>query len=464
MLCVCLVFGLLFASSPLSYADDLYNIDVPFTYDEFYSFNDYLEAVESYAESSSGVSTYGTIDSSELTSENVSVRIYAGPYANWYTEESFSSTADLAYTKTFAISSLQSNLQNIGASNAKKPAVVFNSYFNPLWGYTVTYSLADDSSVSNSVLDFDLNFDGDTAYLVNNTAAQLVYNNSSFSNLGTVTVSSLSWAKNLVGSMPSLVGAGGAYNVSSNGTTYWIGGLHNTLSFIGITTSGEQISLGVYEDTTGGKYSIKLPSDVEFNSFVFDMSYYYASDGFPSSTYYSGYVFPYMYKCDFSGSITFNQNSVISGALSGILAWLKSIFNAITELPQKTADLVVNGVKSLFVPSSDAIMATFDTLKSTAESKLGFLYSIFQMVYDLFNSLASGLTDPMETLTIPRLSLPFKYVTGGELIIWEEMTFDIMPKGLEVLRDLVKLLTSLVLITATMSHCIDYFRGFFKKE
>lgn len=446
--------------SPVSYADDLYNVDVPFSPDEFYSFNDYLEAVQSYVESSSGVSTYGTIDSSALTSQNVSVRIYAGPYANWYTEESFSSTADLAYTKTFAISSLQSNLQRIGASNAKNPSYVFNNYFNPLWGYTVTYTLADDATVSNSVLDFDLNFDGDTAYLVNNTAAQLVYSNSSFS--GVSTTSSLSDYKNLSGSMPSLVGAGGSYTVASNGTTYWVGGLHNTLSFIGITTSGEQISLGVYEDTTGGKYSLKLPSDVEFKSFIFDMSYYYASDGFPNSTYYSGYIFPYMYKCDFSGSITFNQNSVISGALSGILAWLKSIFNAITELPQKTADLVVAGIKTLFVPSSDAIMATFDTLKSTAESKLGFLYTIFQMVYDLLNSVVSGVVNPMETLTIPAFSLPWS--NGTSLVLWNEMTFDIMPVGLEVLRDLVKLLTSFVLITATMSHCIDYFRGFFKKE
>ena len=109
-------------------------------------------------------------------------------------------------------------------------------------------------------------------------------------------------------------------------------------------------------------------------------------------------------------------------------------------------------------------MATFDGLKTMAETKLGFLYSIFQMVYDLFNSLVTGVTNPMQTLTIPRFAFPFALADGGDICLWEEMTFDILPSGMEVLHNLVKTVTSIVIVLATMSHCVDYFRAVFKKE
>lgn len=467
-LCVLLLFVLfsLYAVPVLAADNESFDYtDLPFTEDDFDSFDEYLQAVNMYLDPESAIMPLGTIDSSELTSENVTVRIYAGPYANWYTEETFASNADLAYTKTFAISSMQSNLNRIGASNAKRPDVVFNSYFNPLWGYTVTYNLADDSTVSNSVLDFELNFDGDTAYSVNNQAACLVYTTSSFSSLSSTTTSA-SWVKNLYGSMPSLVGAGGAYNVSSNGTTYWIGAMHNTLSFIGITTSGEQVSLGSYEDTTGGKYSIKLPKDTEFKSFVFDMSYYYASDGFPDSDYWSGYYFPYMYKCDFSGSITFNQNSAITGALNGIITWLKSIFSAIQSLPTQIANLIIDGIKSLFVPTAEDLSSVFETATGKLEERLGFVYQITTWLFDLFDTLISASTNTQDTITLPKLALPWENVPewaqlpNNELLIWNEQEFKVIPEGAESLQTIVKTLTSLWAVLSLVACCVDSYHDF----
>lgn len=79
--------GLLCALSPSSYADDSYNLDLPFTLDEFDNFDQYTQAINMYLNPDDAIVPAGTVDSGELGTENVTVRIYAGPYANWFTEE-----------------------------------------------------------------------------------------------------------------------------------------------------------------------------------------------------------------------------------------------------------------------------------------------------------------------------------------------------------------------------------------
>ena len=468
LLSACLVFGLLFVSSPSSYAEEIYNIDVPFTLEDFDSFDEYTEAINMHLNPEDYIAPQGTVDSGELGTENVTVRLYAGPYADWYIEQNFSSSADLAYTKTFAVTSIKSNLKNVAASTARKPATFLNSYFKPLFGYTCTFNLKDGETVTGGTVDFELDFSGDTAYAVSNAACQATWSSSSFSDVKSA-VPTTNWPSitNLFGSMTSLIGKGGySYLSTSSGNSVFVGAMHNELSFIGMTSDGEAVDLSSYTDTTGGKYRVKLPSDMEFTAFVFDMEYYYTdSSSFVSpGSNYTNYYFPYMFKANFSGSITFDQNSMISGLISSIIQWLKQILNAILSLPQKIADLVIEGLKSLFIPSSENIMSTFDGLKTMAESKLGFLYTIFQMVYDLFNSLVTGVVNPMQLLTIPRFAFPFPLAEGGEICLWNDMTFDILPAGMEVLHNLVKTVTSIIIVLATMSHCVEYFREFFRKE
>ena len=114
LVCFCLLLCMFLCMSLPALADETdYNIDVPFTLEDFDSFDEYTEAINMYLNPDDYVAPLGTVDSGELGTENVTVRLYAGPYANWYTEEHFSSSADLAYTKTFAVSSIKSNLKNV---------------------------------------------------------------------------------------------------------------------------------------------------------------------------------------------------------------------------------------------------------------------------------------------------------------------------------------------------------------
>lgn len=462
MLCVCLVFGLLFVSSPTSYADEVFEIDglsyIQSDLEEgFYLENDtfhvYLDGEEQIG---IPASTYGTVsDQSNLI--NIGYDVYSTAF-NWRTEEQFVPTADIGYVKSFADSVISSALQNTQVNSLDSAEQVLKGII----GETIVLYYQDENGNStlpeNSKITLDLSFD-DTTLAGQSSWRSLCWSLNSPYSFSEV-YSNATITRYLANSTPLL----NFFDAWGSNKYFLLG---NTVNVYFVDSSGERSVLGTYTDASSINTTFTAPSDVVavYIDVQYDMSGGVLEQRNPG-VIKSGYnlSIPSIYKLSLSGNISVDTSGVNTGLLKSIIAWLKSILSAIQALPTQIANLVVDGVKNLFVPSSENIMATFDTLKATAEGKLGFLYSIFQMVYDLFNSIASGLTDPMETLTIPRLSLPFKYVDGGELVIWEEMTFDIMPKGLEVLRDLVKLLTSLVLITATMSHCIEYFRAFFKQE
>lgn len=467
--CVIALFSvfLSFSISSIAFADENYNIDVPFTLEDFDSFDEYTQAINMYLNPDDYISPAGTVDSGELGTENVNVRIYAGLYANWYTEENFSSSADLAYTKTFSIPSIESNLKYVPASSARNPGSFLYSYFKPLFGYTCTFNLKEGETVNGGVVDFDLDFSGDTAYSVNNYACQATWSSSSFSSVSSK-IPTTNWPNitNIFGSMTSLIGKEGySYLSSGSGNSVFVGAMHNTLSFIGITSDGSSVDLSSYTDTTGGKYRVKLPDDVEFKSLVFDMEYFYSdSSNFVSpGSGYTNYYFPYMFKANFSGSIKFDQNSVISGLISSIIQWLKQILNAILSLPQKIADLVIDGLKTLFVPSADDLQPKFNEFKTAAYSKLGFVYQVAIDFIDLLQELFNATVSPTTTLTIPQIALPWDKVDGGQMILLQETTFNVFPENLEGLRTLCKTITSMVLVLAFYRSVLSAFEKFFKE-
>ena len=472
LVCFCLLLCTFLCMSLPVLADEMpqdYNIDVPFTLEDFDSFDEYTEAINMYLNPEDYIAPLGTVDSGELGTENVTVRLYAGPYADWYIEQNFSSSADLAYTKTFAVSSIKSNLQNVSASTARKPATFLNSYFKPLFGYTCTFNLKEGETVNGGTVDFELDFSGDTAYAVSNAACQATWSSSSFSDVKSV-IPTTNWPNitNLFGSMTSLIGKGGySYLSTSSGNSVFVGAMHNELSFIGMTSDGKAVDLSFYTDTTGGKYRVKLPSDTEFTAFVFDMEYYYTdSSSFVSpGSNYTNYYFPYMFKANFSGSITFDQNSMISGLISSIIQWLKQILNAILSLPQKIADLVIDGIKSLFLPSAEDLSGVFETATGKLEERLGFIYQITTWLFDLFNSFLVSI-NPQEYITVPKLSIPWTNmpdwasVSGNELVIWQEFQFKVIPEGAESLQTIVKTMTSLWAVLSLIACCVDSYHDF----
>ena len=463
LLCVCLLFGLSLGIFPAySYASDDFNIDVPFSSSDYSSFDDYLYDLNNYLNPPQIV-PFGTVDSGDLNTSQVHVRYYVGVFGNWSTDEYFSSNADLAFTKQLTTTTINKQLAN-SQSSASEPATYISNYLDPLFGYTATFEFSDNP-VSNFDVVFDVDFSRDIALTVNDDIVRVKYYWGSSSDSYSITTTTAQ-SEYCTGYLTSFFNSDGYFD----GDDSLVPAIRNHVILFANDSSGGYHVLGEYDNIVSGSYEVSLPDDIEIVSVGFDNSYYMVKpssvpDNFStSSPAYAYYFFPYAFKADFSGSITLDDSGIISGLISSIIEWLKSILNAIKALPQQIADLVVEGIKTLFVPSSESIMATFDSLKAVAEDKLGFLYTIFNMVYDLFNSLISGVLSPTETITIPRFAFPFSFVEGGEIVLWEEMTFDILPDGLSDFLNIIKTVTSILLITATMSHCVEYLRAFFRKE
>ena len=102
--------------------------------------------------------------------------------------------------------------------------------------------------------------------------------------------------------------------------------------------------------------------------------------------------------------------------LNTILGWLKSIFDginniaiAIVELPGKIVNAIIDGLKSLFVPSEEDLAAIQEQYKTLLSERLGFVWQAGELVIDFGSSVLSaleGATDYSFHFPGVHLSLP----------------------------------------------------------
>lgn len=82
------------------------------------------------------------------------------------------------------------------------------------------------------------------------------------------------------------------------------------------------------------------------------------------------------------------------------------------------SSLLIDAIKSLFIPSDDFFSNYFTNLKDWFSDRLGFLFYPFELVIDILNKIANiNFSDPV--INIPDINEPF---TGNKLI--SATTFD----------------------------------------
>lgn len=448
--------------SPSSYAEEVFEIDgisyIQSDLEEgFYLENDtfhvYLDGEEQIG---IPASTYGTVsDQSNLI--NIGYDVYSTSF-NWRTEEQFVPTADIGYVKSFADSVISSALQNTQVNTLDSAEQVLKGII----GETIVLYYQDENGNStlpeNSKITLDLSFD-DFTLAGQSSWRSLCWSLNSPHSFSEV-YSNATITRYLANSTPLL----NFYDAWGSNKYFLLG---NTVNVYFVDSSGEQSVLGTYTDASSINTTFTAPSDVVavYIDVQYDMSGGVLEQR-NSGVIKSGYnlSIPSIYKLSLSGNISVDTSGVNTGLLKSIIAWLKSILNAIQALPTQIANLIIDGIKTLFIPSAEDIAAMYTDFKDLADSKLGFLAQIFNMVVSFFQSLAEGAFTPTEQITIPRLSLPFKYVTGGELVIWEEMTFNLVPEGLDYIQTLSRYVTSIIIVLATINTAVTAFRRFFDKE
>ncbi len=121
------------------------------------------------------------------------------------------------------------------------------------------------------------------------------------------------------------------------------------------------------------------------------------------------------------------------------------IIKGITELPEKIGEMLTD----LIVPDQEKVGGKFEEVKQLAEEKLGILYQVPEMVIEMGKAVVSGVSTPQNTMTLPQFDIAVP--NEGTFTVWNEYEFEIMPKELDVVKNAIKTITSLICVIATVN-------------
>lgn len=162
---------------------------------------------------------------------------------------------------------------------------------------------------------------------------------------------------------------------------------------------------------------------------------------------------------DNANRIIQNTTQKVDEVKQGVTAVKDSVVetkNSILDLPNKIKDMLLG----LIIPSDEDIAGKYDEFSTLLEAKLGVIYQIPAMILELFQTLLSGVTDPQTTLTFPSLSLP--WIDGTQMKLWDSIEFEIIPTGMDVLKELIQTVTSMVCVIMTFNSVKRIYENFLR--
>lgn len=126
----------------------------------------------------------------------------------------------------------------------------------------------------------------------------------------------------------------------------------------------------------------------------------------------------------------------------------------ITSLPSKIASAIIDGIKSLFVPSEEDLTEIRDEYESMLSEKLGFIWQAFDLlttfVSDLQTSLESG---EAYEFNFPGVKVP---INGEEFVFVPETPVSLENQLMDVLRPVLGTIVSAVAVMAFVNMGHDY--------
>lgn len=172
-----------------------------------------------------------------------------------------------------------------------------------------------------------------------------------------------------------------------------------------------------------------------------------------------------------------NIQTSINNQITEIRNGFENITNEVSEGFEKTVESVDKGfedtkkeineipgeIKNMLtdfiVPDEDTVSDKMDSFQSLAEEKLGIIYQVPEMMFDAIESLVDGVANPQTSMTFPAFSLP--WIDGSQMRVWDSQEFDIIPAGLDNLRDLIQTVTSMVFVIMTFNSLKRAYERFF---
>lgn len=147
------------------------------------------------------------------------------------------------------------------------------------------------------------------------------------------------------------------------------------------------------------------------------------------------------------------------GLLATIIEWLTSIRDgivnvgtAIAQLPGKIANLIIDGIKSLFIPSEEDLNGLKDQYEALLSERLGFIWQAGEWITSFGSDLLSALSGGSEAeFVFPGVGFD---MNGEHYQLIAEQTVDFDANGIvTVIRPFVGTIVALVVVAA----CVNLF-------
>ena len=151
---------------------------------------------------------------------------------------------------------------------------------------------------------------------------------------------------------------------------------------------------------------------------------------------------------------TFSRTDPNTGLLSGILAFLQTIYNAIVSLPGNIASAIIEGLKGLFIPSEEDITGIKSQYESLFSQRLGFIYQAASWITDfaqtMLPTLQSGNT---YQFTFPGVSVPLP--DGTNMVLLQEQQVSLENGLMDVLRPVLGTIVSFICVVSFINMAHD---------
>lgn len=141
-----------------------------------------------------------------------------------------------------------------------------------------------------------------------------------------------------------------------------------------------------------------------------------------------------------------DQQTEEAGLLSGLIEWVKGIFNkigdifeSIKELPSKIWEFISEGLKSLFVPSDEFITEFKDNMNGMLSIKLGAVYQVVDITLNSWDRINES--DETNMIDFPEVTIP---LPDGEEFTFGGQTVSIVPEGFEFLVTSLKTIIGII--------------------
>lgn len=144
----------------------------------------------------------------------------------------------------------------------------------------------------------------------------------------------------------------------------------------------------------------------------------------------------------------------VKDSVDGVQEAVTDVKEEVASLPQKIATAILDGIKSLFIPSEEDLTQIKTEYEDMLAEKLGFIWQAFDLLTTFVGDLQSSLEDGQAyEFVFPGIKFPMQ---GEELVLIPETPVSLENGLMDVLRPVLGTIVSAIAVIAFVNMAHDY--------